>query len=277
MKKFLVILLAATALFSCQKKVSSMDTSNTSQIQQETLQPDPYSIKSNTTTKTSVSETTSEIQITENISETTTSRPSISETTSDTISKEQNSGQQPDPLGGGAFSYNENGAVEFEEQPADDKIIISAAQALFESACRTQWDFTVGCPYNLDMNSVIQNDFGWTYYKITDDNIKSLTDIENDYYSVFSNRYPNEDLKILYLESEGNVYALNGQREMNIYYSVSRIKEIQSRTDDEIFFTVENQFEGTDMNPDEPYSEEETFSVIIDGDNWKAGQFRLPY
>lgn len=277
MKKFFVILLAVTALFSCQKKIPSPDTSNIFEIQQETLQPDPYSILSNTTTKAPVytSTTFPENQTAESISVTTSDETSTSFNTASTTFKQDS--EQSDPLGGGAFSYDEDGAVQFIQEPDNDKLIISAAQALFESACRTQWSFTVGCPYTLDMGSVIQNDFGWNYYKITDENIKSITDVENDYYNVFSNHYPNEDLKVLYIEHNGNVYAFNGQREMNIYYSVSRIKEIQSRTDDEIFFTVENQFEGTDMNPDEPYSEEETFSVIIEGDKWKAGQFRLPY
>lgn len=280
MKKFLVMLCMVVALCGCEKKESDIENS-VSDVQQETLQPDPYSPdtdKPETTisvtasvTQTYISGTTVQTTVTENTT-------AVNSTVPETV--QQDSGQQqPDPLGGGAFSYDENGAVEFVQDPAesDDRLLISAGQALFEMACRTQWNFTVGCPYETDADSTVQNGFGWTYYKITDENIKSLADVEKDYYEVFSDRYPNEDLKMLYLESEGNVYALSGQREMNIYYSVSRIKEIQSRTDDEIFFTVENQFEGTDMNPDEPYSEEETFSMVIDGRKMKAGKFRLPY
>lgn len=285
MKKFLVMLCIAVVFCGCEKKEDSHSSSNSSisEVQQETIQKDPYSVRTDISeTTVSVSATTSETSITENISDTTIQTTVTENTTTvNTVSEtvRNDSEQQPDPLGGGAFSYDENGAVEFLQDPAesDDRLLISAGQAIFETACRTQWDFTVGCPYEIDINSTVQNGFGWTYYKITDENIKSLADIENDYYKVFSDRYPNEDLKMLYLEFEGSVYALNGQREMNIYYSVSRIKDIQSRTDNEIFFTVENQFEGTDTNPDEPYSQEETFSVVLDGDKIKAGQFRLPY
>lgn len=197
MKKFFIILLALTALFSCEKKESSQDTSDISPIQQETLQPDPYSVNTNRAnqTITYTSAATSEIQTTENISNTTTTEFQSEETTVNTFSTtiKQNSQQQPDPLGGGAFSYNEDGAVQFEQDTDDEQVIISAAQALFESACRTQWDFTVGCLYEIDTNSIIKNDFGWSYYKITDENIKTLADVEKDYYSIFSERYPNQD------------------------------------------------------------------------------------
>lgn len=286
MKKFFIILLAITALVSCAKKETSTSNDDISAIQQETLQPAPHSVMT-TAINTSVTRetqktTTPNTTNTENTVITTTTLPEITETITETtttttvIIPEE---VQPDPLGAGAFSYDEDGAVQFVQEPETDnqQLMISAGQALFESACQTQWKFTVGCPYNLDMSSSIQNGFGWTYYKITDENIHSLADIENDYYKVFSERYPNEDLKMLYLEFEGNVYAMNGQREMNAYYSMSRITGIQSQTDDEIFFTVENHYEGNDKNPDTPYAENETFSMVLAGNKIRAGQFRLPY
>ena len=82
---------------------------------------------------------------------------------------------------------------------------------------------------------------------------------------------------MLYLELDGAVYALNGQREINPYYSVSKIVDIQSQTNDEIFFTVENHYEGTDISPNEPYSEKDTFSMVISENKIRAGQFKLPY
>lgn len=281
MKKFLLILLAVTALYGCEKKENPPINSDSSEVQQETFQPDPHSVRTSTSVSGTSATTTQTVNSysTQTTTAQNTTVHTISTTTTTATVIPQNSQQQPDPLGGGAFSYDENGALQFIENPEtdNDHLMIAAAQALFESACRTQWIFTVGCPYNLDMDSVIQNGFGWTYYKITDENINSLADVENVYYSVFSDRYPNEDLKMLYLEFEGAVYALNGQREMNLYYSVSRITGIQSYTDDEIFFTVENQFEGTDMKPDEPYSQEETFSMVLDDNKIRVGQFRLPY
>lgn len=291
MKKIFIILLAVTALVSCAKNKTSTGNDDISGIQQETLQPDPYSLTQTTTiisqakteTLTSITQkintqNTTTSETTENIA---TTLQEIPETTTETTITTEiiPEGVQPDPLGAGAFSYDEDGAVQFVQKPETDnqQLMISAGQALFESACQIQWQFTVGCPYSLDMESAIQNGFGWTYYKVTTENIHSLADVENDYYKVFSERYPNEDLKMLYLEFEGNVYAMNGKREMNAYYSMSRITGIESQTDDEIFFTVENLYEGNDKNPDTPYSENETFSMVLAGNKIRVGQFRLPY
>ncbi|MDE5834486.1 MAG: hypothetical protein K2H26_03085 [Ruminococcus sp.] len=286
MKKLLVIMCVAITMCGCEKKENDIESNienSVSDVQPETFQPDPYSVNTNRIKHTTVS---TEAEVTESISITTvtTIQTDISEdtTTESTVSEnvqQDSEQQQPDPLGGGSFSYDENGALQFTEDPQtdNDQLMMSAAQALFESACHFQWILTVGCPYEIDTDSIIENGFGWKYYKITDENIHSFADIENFYYGVFSERYPNEDLKMLYLEYDGNVYALNGKREMNDYYSVSKIINIQSYTDDEIFFTVENYYEGTDMNPDEPYSEKETFSMVLAGNKIRAGQFRLPY
>ena len=286
MKKIFIILLTLTALCSCGKKENSNSNKNNadfSTVEQESVE-NLSAETSLSVTEVSETYTTTVSETIENTSATSVTTVQTSQTvTTSTIADTTviNSDElQPDPLGDGSFSYDSNGAVQFESEPdmSNDRLLISGAQALFDSACHTQWDFTVGCPYEIDVNSTVQNGFGWNYYKITDENIKSLSDVENDYYKVFSERYPNEDLSMLYLEYEGNVYALNGQREMNIYYSVSRVKSIQSRTDDEIFFTVENLFEGTDKNPNEDYSEEDTFSVVISPDGtWKVGKFTLPY
>lgn len=275
MKKFFIVLFALTVLCSCEKK-ENQNINEFSTVEQQTVENFPSSTTADSVPET---KTTTILKITENTSLTSSATSNITTTTTLTtnISSED---LQPDPLGDSSFSYDLNGAIRFDSEPdmENDRLLISVAQALFESACHTQWNFTVGCPYEIDKNSIVQNGFGWNYYKITDENIKSLADVENEYYKVFSDRYPNEDLPMIYLDYEGNVYAFNGQREKNIYYSVSRIKNIQSRTDDEIFFTVENIFEGTDKAPNEEYSEEDTFSIVISSDGtWKVGKFRLPY
>ncbi|MDE6091842.1 MAG: hypothetical protein K2G14_01950 [Ruminococcus sp.] len=283
MKKFMTAFLVMSLIicgYSCGKKQTKdnpdiSQSLESSEIQQEIIQPDPYSVKTSVNISSSVS-TTERTAVTSG--QTTSSVTTVTATGSITTSVNEDF-SEPDPLGGGAFSYDKNGALQFSEeiQTDNDRLLMSAAQALFESACRFQWGLTVGCPYEIDMDSVVENGFGWKYYRITDESIHSFADIENLYYGVFSERYPNEDLKMLYLEYEGNVYALNGQREMNAYYSVSKITDIQSRTDDEIFFTVENHYEGTDLNPDESYSETETFSMVLAGNKIRVGQFRLPY
>ncbi len=262
-----IILSAALITVSgCSKKTdkASDKTDETTSAQTETtLQSDPLAPPETTTAEASSEKTT------------TVSSAVPTETTVTTAAATQ----QADPQGNGAFSYDDNGAVSFNADISqqDDRVLIAAAQALFESACRTQWDYTVGCPYNIDSGDIIENKFGWQFCRITDSGINSLADVENDYYKVFSSRYPNQ-LGELYIEQNGSVYVTSGARGMDLYYSTSQITGIESRTDDEIFFTVENFYTGSDFNSSEAYSKTETFSVVIDSSGtWKAGQFRLPY
>lgn len=96
--------------------------------------------------------------------------------------------QQADPQGSGAFSYDDNGAVSFNTDISqqDDRTLIAAAQALFESACRSSRDYTVGCPYDIDSGDIVENQFGWQFCRITNSGINSLSDVENDYYKVLA-------------------------------------------------------------------------------------------
>ncbi len=260
MKRIISIIAAASlaaAAVSCGEKTGkSSDTAK--------KKPTSASVEQTETTETTTTVTTT--------AKTTTSAAST--TTAATTAP----ATQPDPLGGGAFSYNEDGAVVFEadSKDADDKTLMAAAQALFESACSTQMKFTVGCPYSMDSNDTIENDMGWKYSRITDSSIKSFSDLENAYNKVFSSRYPCKELKQLYLEKDGALYALGGNRGANIYYSSSKITSIISRSDDEIVFSVDNFYDGSDFG-EESYTETDNFSVVIEDGVWKAGEFVLPY
>ena len=177
------------------------------------------------------------------------------------------------------FSYDKNGAVQFEEDSAaaDDQTLMAAAQALYESACKTQWNFTVGSPYDLDMSDYVENQYQWQFYRVKDAGINSLADVRNDYHKVFSDKYPDE-LDTLYIEKDGNVYALNGARGANIFYGYSKITSVNTKNNDEIFFTVTNYYDETEFGGEGPYSEDEEFSAVIGPDGvWRAGKFRLPY
>lgn len=189
------------------------------------------------------------------------------------------SGEQKDPLGGGEFRYNDKGAVVFSnssEDPEDD-VKVSAAQALFQSACRTEWAYKFGCPYNMDTSDVIKNEFGWEFARITDPSITSLADVQRDYCQVFSERYVT-GLTDVYREKDGAVYALAPARGSNVYYSVSKVTGIKSEEGDEIVFNVDNYYDGNDMNPDTPYTETAEFSVVVGSDGkWRVGRFTLPY
>lgn len=256
--------LMVTGAFSgCSRKTSSespkLDVPAVTTAQEATQQPDPLAAATSATT--AVTTVTSAAAVT-SAAVTATVQPVTAE---------------PDPLGGGAFSYDDNGAVVF-DTPVDtqnDAVLIAAAQKLFDSACKTYWNYLVDCPYDMDYSSYVENDFGWQFYKVTTAGINSFADVEKDYGKVFSSRYPN-DLSTNYREQNGAVYALNGSRGAHLYYSASKITDVQSKTDDEIFFTVENFYDGSDFG-DESYSETDVFSVVIEGDTWKVGRFTLPY
>lgn len=160
---------------------------------------------------------------------------------------------------------------------ADDSTVLSEAQKLFEMACETEWNFHVGCPYKLDSTQYVTNNFGWEFYLVTDSGINSVADVEQDYYKVFSESY-GSDLSELYMEKNGRVYALDGARGGDIYYTGSKVTEIKSRTDGEIFFTVENYYSGNDFTGEGAYTEKTEFSAVITEDGaWRAGEFTLPY
>ena len=266
MKKLLSLIAAAAvavgAVSCSSKKEGSSSQSSKADTTEAvtTMQPVPADHSRQTTTTAAASTTAA--------AETTVTTAAAQEAT-----------HQPDPLGGDAFEYNDDGAVVFDKpvEDSDDKTLIAAAQALFESAGHVQMLFTVGCPYKVDYDNYIENDLGWQFYRITESGISRFSDIEDGYYKVFSRRYPSSELSELYIEKNGAVYALCGNRGSNIYYSSSRITGIKSRTDDEIVFTVENYYDGDDYGQ-APYTETDEFSVVIGSDNvWKAGKFNLPY
>lgn len=267
MKKTIALLSVCLMLAgtSCTRRTENSQASQQSQavttVQEATEQPDPLSPENTTSAKTTSSTTATTTAV----------------TTSEKAAKTEAATEQADPLGGGAFSYDDNGAIVFDkpEEKQDDAVLISAAQKLFESACQTYWGFLINCPYDLDYSSYVENDFGWQFYKVTNSDVKSMADVERDFGKVFSSRYPNE-LSTNYRESNGAVYAINGERGAHLYYSASKITSLDSRTDDEIFFTVENYYDGSDFG-DESYSETDTFSMVLEDGIWKAGKFTLPY
>ena len=258
MKKLIAAVIAFTAVFSaftaCGKKAKNDASSNpavlsgsTEAADEENIQPDPLA----STEAITVTEETSK---TEAVTET--------EKPDETVTA-----NQVDPLGGGAFECNSDGAVVFQGDPDNvpERLLIAAGQALFESACRTEWRYTVECPYSVDKDSYIENSFGWRFYRIVNSSVSSFDDVKNDYCKVFSDRYSNQ-LADYYKEQDGAVYALNGARGSDLYYSVSKITAIESKTDDEIFFTVEHYYDGSDYDGSKPYTETETFSAVIGSD-----------
>lgn len=265
MRKSIAVLLALTAAASviaassCGKKVKKADqtdvNASTETTASVTAQPDPLT----PTEITTVSET-------ETTSVTTTEAPT-----------ELSTGQI-DPLGGGAFRLNSDGALVFEGDPLkqDDRLLMAAAEALFRSAMQKEWDFRYNPPFTFDSSLYIENSFGWRYFKITDDGINSYADILDRYHKVFSEKYIS-DLSEYYKESDGNVYLLQGGRGSDIYYSTSKIVSVDSKSEGSISFTVENHYDGTDIDGSEPYSEKKEFSIEYDQNGvWRVVKFTLP-
>lgn len=203
--------------------------------------------------------------------ETTNSQPT------ETAAEEEQ--QQLDPLANSAFSYDENGAVVLKKDISelDEAELLSAGQALFQSACRTEWSYTVGCPYELDNEDFIENDFGWQYHRILAPDVSSYSDVLRDYHKVFSDTHEDQ-LADLYIEKDGAVYALSAARGQDLYYTASKVTSVKERNMNEIVFSVESFYSGSDMSPDTPTSKTNDFSAVIGSDNkLYAGQFVLPY
>lgn len=262
MKRIFSAFIALSAVFTiagCSEKKSSVKESDDSSVTETTTteaaaatQPDPLVPAVTTTSAPATDASTTTVPATESASD----KPDIT-----------------------VFDYNSDGAVIFENdyKNESDATLMAAAQSLFESACCTEWSYTVGCPYETDPDSYIENEFQWRFYRITDSSIKSLADVERDYYKVFSPKYPNR-LHELFIEKDGAVYSLNSARGANVFYERSAVTAITSQTDEEIFFTVENHYSGNDYNVYTPETKTAEFSVVIEDDgSWHAGKFRLPY
>ena len=272
MKKiiFLSAILMLSALVSCEN-VGKSRTENSSAVSSSTSEVSETEEQASETDTAAAEETTVQTDNSSDSTGTTAAKTTeFSSATTSAATTETKSAE---------FNYDDNGAVVVKSPAAevDDDTLISIANALYDSACKTQWEFTVGSPYRLDTENYIENDYGWQLYLITDPNINSLKDVEDDYHKVFSDRYPDNDIKEIYAEKDGHAYALNGARGANIFYSYSLVTKVDSKKDDEIFFTVTNYYDGTDIDGSAAYSKDETFSVVIESDGtWKVGQFRLP-
>jgi hypothetical protein len=203
--------------------------------------------------------------------EETTTKPTEKTTESEKIESPFDESDYPSiSLGTGGVEINSD----IDEK--SDKELISVATDLYKRACETEWSYHVGSPYKLDYSTTVEGNFGWEYSLVDDPSITTLDDVIEDYYKVFSHAYGN-DLDELYIEKNGSVYALAGDRGSDIFYEGFRITEVSRKTESEIFFTVENYY---DDSSDDPHIEpvvEGTFSIVKNGNSWRVGKFKLPY
>lgn len=154
--------------------------------------------------------------------------------------------------------------------------LIARGQELFMTACRADSSYHIGGAYETEYDSMIILDDGKCYQKVTDPNIHSVEDVVNDYKKIFSDRYP-IDIEEYYIDYENAVYHIILGRGDNIFYVDSKVTEVQRIENDEIFFTVENHFDGTHIDGTAPWTEKEVFSAVIQPDgSWKVGKFIQP-
>lgn len=215
-----------------------------------------------------------ETQIPSQTEELPSEAPEVSEQgTSEQSATEASSLGLPTSPDGGMLHYPDGGA-EFEQQL--DESVLAAAQMMFDKACETEWNFTVGSPYPLDLSQYVENEFSWRYYLITADGINSLDDVRADYHKIFSESYP-DTLDEVFTEQNGHAYCLNGERGSYYFYEKSEVTEIIGRSDGEIRFKVVHSYSG-DGPDDGPYSEEDDFVIVKDSDGaWRVSKFRIPY
>lgn len=273
MKKFLtasVIMIMACIFSACGDKTSeSVSFSEGSVTSSESSVETSETVQSETSenTEPAITEQTTESEIT------TESVQTIISTSSSIVSEA--------PITTSSENYEHIDASEgivFDNPVAEqsDEELIAAAFALFQSACKTEWDYTVGSPYELDMNQTVQNQFGWDCYLVTSEGINSLADVRADYHKIFSENYT-DTLDEVFTEANGRVYCLNGSRGTDIFYNKSVITSVNSRSESEISFNVTNYFSGDDFG-NEAYTMDEDFVISIDSDGvWRVSRFRLPY
>lgn len=244
MKKILAVLtvLVLAASSGCGKKVSRSDNENSGDV-----------------TTSAAAETTA--ADTETSAVETTTVPQQEETT--------------ESIG---YVVNSEGGVEFSAPISEqsDDTLIAAGNELFAAACNTEWAYTVGSPYELDMNQTVQNSLGWDFYLITDEGINSLADIQADYHKVFSESYK-DSIGDTFMEKDGRAYCLNGARGDNIFYERSDFAGIKEKSENQITYTVDIYY-SDDGFGNGPYVSSEEFVTVRDSDGvWRVQKFKLPY
>lgn len=220
-------------------------------------------------------ETTAENAASTQAAETAPAESETSESADNTPSTTSSATQDS---GSTSFRESEEGGIIFEApaENADDSSLMAAAQQLFDHACETEWKFTVGSPYEVDHNVSAKNSYGWDCYLVTADGINSLADVRRDYHKVFSENYK-DNLDEVFVESDGRVYCLCGERGSDIFYIDSEITAVNSRSDSEISFTVTDSYSDDDLGGGSCTKERE-FVISLDSDGaWRVSRFILPY
>lgn len=160
------------------------------------------------------------------------------------------------------------------ESPADEgssqsQDIEAIGSELFEKSCQVTWNMLIGCPYNLDYDTMTNSGA----VLIDDPAVTSLEDIINDYCQIFAS--PDGGLYDKYFESENGVYCFDGGRGADRSYTDTKL-ELVSQNDTEAVFNAVSHFK--DPDTEESKDDETNIFVIVKSDGvWKTKTFTLPY
>jgi hypothetical protein len=157
----------------------------------------------------------------------------------------------------------------------DEEQLLELATSLYSVACDMYWNYYVGSPYPLDYDDSIQTDYG-TLFAVDDDDIKTLDDVKQHWFEVFTSSVDPEDFDGSFAERNGKLYSSDGDRGSNIYYDSTEVTEIVSIVDNEITFNAVSHYVDPNGNAD-GYDETDEFSIILEDGAYHVGKFTLPY
>lgn len=253
MKKIILAAILTTSLMAtaCSIKDTTAVNTKTSSVLSDTETDDTeQDSHKNNTVKTAKAE--AEKIINQNTSETQSSAEQSQKEVSET--EEQN-----EPLS--------ESIAETESSEAED--IEAIGNALFKKSCQVTWDMLIGCPYNLNYETMTSGGA----VLIDDPDVTCLEDIINDYCLVFDT--PNSNLYEKYFESENGVYCFDGGRGADRSYTDTDLILISQSETEAVFNAVSYH---KDPDTQECGKDEINEFVIVKSDGvWKTKTFTLPY
>lgn len=157
-------------------------------------------------------------------------------------------------------------SVNIDNEKLTEKEWIEKASDFYEKAQETAFLYLCSNQsiYTYDMTSVYEN----KYFLIT--NFSSLYQATIGYYDVFSREKHLSDFDDFLLEKDGVLYGTASERGEDVTYSGFDISELISESDTEVIFNVISSY--TDGE-----KEENIFSLVLEDDIWKVGEFTLAY
>lgn len=172
--------------------------------------------------------------------------------------------QQPEEI----EEESEKTAEEKEEPEKIENItnINQIGKEQFDKSCKTQWDYLIDCPYELDYNDTYK-------YAVRVVGINSISDVLEDYNKVFDGNSP--ELAEKYIATQHCLYCYDGGRGANIYYVDTELELVSYEGNTAEFIAVSHY---ADPQTGEAMSDEQHRFVIVRKDGaWKTVEFTLPY